>query len=74
MMFQTVEVQLNLHMKKSPLLFQQLMASEITKYENIDAVILGCFGDPGLDVFREMFDFPIIGPAQTSIFILSIRT
>ena len=41
--------------------------SEITKYENIDAVILGCFGDPGLDVFREMFDFPIIGPAQTSM-------
>lgn len=41
--------------------------SEITKFENIDAAILGCFGDPGLDVFREMFDFPIIGPAQTSM-------
>ena len=41
--------------------------SEITKFENIDAAILGCFGDPGLDVFREIFDFPIIGPAQTSM-------
>ncbi|MDC6448045.1 aspartate/glutamate racemase family protein [Alphaproteobacteria bacterium] len=41
--------------------------SEINKFENIDAAILGCFGDPGINVFREMFDFPIIGPAQTSM-------
>ena len=41
--------------------------TELTKFENIDAAIIGCFGDPGLDVFREMFDFPIIGPAQTTM-------
>ncbi len=40
---------------------------ELTNYENIDAAIIGCFGDPGLDVFREMFDFPIIGPAQSTM-------
>ena len=40
---------------------------ELNKFENIEAAIIGCFGDPGLDVFREMFDFPIIGPAQTTM-------
>lgn len=41
--------------------------NEISKFEKIDAAIIGCFGDPGLDVFREMFDFPIIGPAQCTM-------
>ena len=40
---------------------------ELTNFEKIEGAIIGCFGDPGLDVFREMFKFPIIGPAQSTM-------
>ena len=32
--------------------------------EGFDAVIIGCFGDPGLPAARELVDIPVIGPAQ----------
>ncbi len=32
--------------------------------EGWDAVILGCFGDPGLDAFRELLSIPVIGPGE----------
>jgi allantoin racemase len=32
--------------------------------EGVDAVILDCMGDPGLDAARELASIPIIGPAQ----------
>ncbi len=35
--------------------------------EGIDAVIMGCFGDPGVDAARELVDIPIIGPAECSM-------
>lgn len=34
--------------------------------EGWDAVILGCFGDPGLDAFRELVSIPVIGPGEAS--------
>lgn len=34
--------------------------------EGWDAVILGCFGDPGLDAFREVISIPAIGPGEAS--------
>lgn len=34
--------------------------------EGFDAVIVGCFGDPGLDAARELVSIPVIGPAQAS--------
>ncbi len=34
-----------------------------------DAIILGCFGDPGLDGFREIVDVPVIGPCETSMHV-----
>lgn len=34
--------------------------------EGWDAVILGCFGDPGLDAFREVISIPVIGPGEAS--------
>lgn len=34
-----------------------------------DAVILGCYGDPGLDAARELVDIPIIGPGQASMLV-----
>jgi allantoin racemase len=35
--------------------------------DGYDAIILGCFGDPGLDGFREILSIPIVGPCEASI-------
>lgn len=35
--------------------------------EGYDAIILGCFGDPGLDGFREILSIPIVGPCEASM-------
>lgn len=32
-----------------------------------DAVVLGCFGDPGLDGLREIADAPVVGPAAAAM-------
>lgn len=37
--------------------------------DGFDGVILGCFGDPGLDALREMVDIPVIGPGETAMHI-----
>lgn len=34
---------------------------------NFDAVLLACFGDPGLDGLRELCDVPVVGMADASI-------
>lgn len=34
--------------------------------EGWDALILGCFGDPGLDALRELVSIPIVGPGEAS--------
>ena len=31
-----------------------------------DAVIIGCFGDPGLAALREVLDCPVVGPFEAS--------
>lgn len=36
--------------------------------EGFDAVVIGCFGDPGLEAARECFPIPIIGMADSAIF------
>jgi allantoin racemase len=35
--------------------------------EGYDGVILGCFGDPGLDAAREMVRIPVVGPGEASL-------
>lgn len=35
--------------------------------EGANAAIVGCFGDPGLDGFREISDMLVVGPASASI-------
>lgn len=35
--------------------------------DDYDAVIIGCFGDPGIRAARELVDIPIIGPAEASM-------
>lgn len=34
-----------------------------------DAVILGCYGDPGMDAARELVNIPVIGPGEASFLI-----
>ena len=34
-----------------------------------DAIILGCFGDPGLDAFREILSIPVVGPCEASMHV-----
>jgi allantoin racemase len=44
-------------------------AKEVLKAQaaGFDAAIIGCFGDPGLDGFREITDMLVVGPAGASI-------
>ena len=35
--------------------------------DGYDAIILGCFGDPGLDGFREILVVPMVGPCEASM-------
>lgn len=44
------------------------VAAEVPTLEgqDVDAVIIGCFGDPGLSEARRRVDFPVVGPADAS--------
>ncbi len=35
--------------------------------EGFDALIVGCFGDPGVEAARELATIPIIGPCEASL-------
>ncbi len=37
--------------------------------EGYDAIILGCYGDPGLDGLRELVSIPIIGPGEATALV-----
>jgi allantoin racemase len=37
--------------------------------DGFDAVIPGCFGDPGLDGIREIVSIPVVGPGQASMMV-----
>ncbi len=43
-----------------------LEAAPRLESEGFDAMIIGCFGDPGLAPARELVDIPVIGPGQAS--------
>jgi allantoin racemase len=34
-----------------------------------DGVIVGCFGDPGVDAARELVELPVVGPAEASMLL-----
>ncbi|QDO98356.1 Asp/Glu racemase [Ferrovibrio terrae] len=42
-------------------------AQAIDQHGDFDAVLLACFGDPGLDGLRELCDVPVVGMADASI-------
>lgn len=37
--------------------------------EGFDAVVPGCFGDPGIDGIRELVSIPVLGPGATSMLV-----
>lgn len=36
--------------------------------DQVDAIVIGCFGDPGLRPLREILDIPVVGPAESSFY------
>lgn len=40
--------------------------------KGLAGIILGCFGDPGIDAAREMVKIPIVGPGESSMFFASL--
>jgi allantoin racemase len=40
--------------------------------EGIDAVIINCMGDPGLDAAREVVSIPVIGPCEASMHLAAM--
>lgn len=37
--------------------------------DGFDGVIVGCYGDPGIDAMRELVKIPVVGPGETSMLI-----
>lgn len=44
-------------------------AAPALEAEGFDALIIGCFGDPGLAAARELVDIPVIGPGQAGVLL-----
>jgi allantoin racemase len=40
---------------------------EVAAKARADAIVLGCFGDPGLDAFRELLRIPVVGPCEAAM-------
>jgi allantoin racemase len=39
---------------------------------NCDALIIGCFGDPGVDAVRQITSMPVVAPGETSLCVASM--
>jgi allantoin racemase len=39
----------------------------LAERRGIDAIVIGCFSDPGLDALREMLRIPVIGPGAAAL-------
>ncbi|EFQ96940.1 hydantoin racemase [Nannizzia gypsea CBS 118893] len=44
-----------------------IAAAQREAQKGADAIVIDCFGDPGLDALREVVDIPVLGVAQTSM-------
>ena len=47
-------------------------AAEIEKQGDCDALIIGCFGDPGLTAVRQVTSMPVLGTGETSLSVAAI--
>jgi allantoin racemase len=53
---------------EAALVVPELMRKVVqARSEGFDAVIVGCFSDPGLDALRELVDIPVIGPGSSAV-------
>jgi allantoin racemase len=52
-----------------PDIVSKVMAAE---KDGVDAVIIDCMADPGLDAAREMVTIPVVGPAETAMHLASM--
>jgi allantoin racemase len=43
--------------------------AEALEKQGVDAVIVGCFGDPGLAAAREILSIPVIGPGESCMLL-----
>lgn len=44
-----------------------MLAALTARPQQPDAVIIGCFGDPGLAAVREVLDCPVVGPFEAAL-------
>lgn len=47
------------------------LAREAEK-EGYNAVIIGCFGDPGIEALREVLHIPVVGPGEASLYVAAM--
>jgi len=50
----------------------QLAAIRCAEADGFNAVIIGCFGDPGIDAAREAVSIPVIGVGETALTIAAM--
>lgn len=43
-----------------------MLTAVVNRQQQTDAVIVGCFGDPGVAVLREVLDCPVVGPFEAA--------
>ncbi len=43
-----------------------------TEQTGYDGIIIGCFGDPGIEAFRETLKIPVVGPGEASMHVASM--
>jgi allantoin racemase len=41
----------------------------LAQQRGFDAMIVGCFSDPGLDALREILTIPVVGPGAAAVFL-----
>ncbi|KAI9371606.1 Asp/Glu/Hydantoin racemase-domain-containing protein [Aspergillus egyptiacus] len=44
-----------------------IVAAQREERKGADAIVIDCYGDPGLDTLREVVDIPVLGVAQISM-------
>jgi allantoin racemase len=45
---------------------------EVERQGDCDALIVGCFGDPGIDAVRQITSMPVVAPGETSLCVASM--